>query len=166
MFAVKRIMLKGIVQVVIIAGIVLGPYAHILHADKVNPADAKAKTAGETVQVQSAQKTVIAKITIWEGFLAFRSGKALFLDARSEQDFNAGHIPKAVNIPPGKSFSMETKDPKVKSKLIIAYCHSKGCPLADDLARNVAAMGFTNIRVMSEGWEVWSQTGYPVESGR
>jgi rhodanese-related sulfurtransferase len=38
--------------------------------------------------------------------------------------------------------------------------------LSDDLAKDLAASGFTNIKVMSEGWEAWSQSGYPVESGR
>jgi rhodanese-related sulfurtransferase len=166
MVALKRILLKGFVQTIIMAGLVLGPHENVLCADKPNPAGLKAQTAGKPVQAQSAQKTVITKITIWEGFDAFRSGKALFMDARSEQDFDAGHIPKAVNIPPGKKFTMDTKDPKVKSRLIITYCHSKGCPLADDLARNIAALGFTNIKVMSEGWEAWNQSGYPVESGR
>jgi rhodanese-related sulfurtransferase len=164
MHALKRNLLKVFVQTIIMAGLVLGPHANILCADKPNPAGGKAQTAGKSVQSQSAQKTVITKITIWDGFTAFRSGKALFMDARSEQDFDLGHIPKAVNVPPGKKFTVESNNPKAKSKLIITYCQSRDCPLSDDLAKNLAASGFT--KVMTEGWEAWSQSGYPVESGR
>ena len=166
MVDVKRLLLKGAIQVIIIAVIALGPIANKIFADKLNPAKKNAQTSGKSVQNQAAQKASISKITIWEGFEAFRSGKALFMDARSEQDFNIGHIPKAVNVPPGKKFTIESKDPKAKSKLIITYCQSRDCPLSDDLAKNLAASGFTNIKVMSEGWDAWSQSGYPVESGR
>ena len=166
MVVVKRHLLKGAIQVIIIAVIALGPIANNIFADKNNPADGNEQISKKAAKSQSVQKAVISKITIWEGFEAFRSGKVLFLDARNEQDFDAGHIPKAVNIPPGKKFTVESNNPKAKSKLIITYCHSKDCPLADDLAKNIAASGFTNIKVMSEGWEAWSQSGYPVESGR
>jgi rhodanese-related sulfurtransferase len=166
MVVVKRLLLKCTIQAIVIAGIAFGPIANNLCAEELNPAKKSAQTSNQAVQSQSAQKASISKITIWEGFKAFRSGKALFMDARSEIDFSDGHIPKAVNVPPGKKFTMESKDPKVKSKLIITYCQSRDCPLADDLAKNLAASGFTNIKVMSEGWEAWSQSGYPVESGR
>ena len=166
MVVVKRHLLKVAIQVIIIAVIALGPIANNLYADKLNPAKKTAQTSGKPAQNQEAQKASISKITIWEGFEAFRSGTALFMDARNEQDFDLGHIPKAVNVPPGKKFTIESKDPKARSKLIITYCQSRDCPLSDDLAKNLAASGFVNIKVMTEGWEAWSQSGYPVESGR
>jgi rhodanese-related sulfurtransferase len=51
----------------------------------------------------------------------------LFLiDARSQQEFSQGHIPKAVNIPPEKVGSISTLLPKNKKTLIVFYCRGVG----------------------------------------
>lgn len=160
----RNLIFKGILQtlIIVMAGIIIGLAANSLRADRLVISKNDSKQP-----VQSSQKTsAITQISVWEGFKAFRSGSAIFIDARHQSDFNAGHIPHAVNIPPGKKFSMESKDPKAMSKLIITYCQSKDCPLADELTKQISAAGFTNIKVMSEGWDAWSQSGYPVESGR
>jgi rhodanese-related sulfurtransferase len=164
----RKLIFKGILQTLMIvaAGIIIGLLANTLRADRLELAKSSVKQSVQSSQ-QTGQKTsAITKINVWEGFKAFRSGSALFIDARHPADFDAGHIPHALNIPPDKNFSMETKDPKSRSKLIIIYCQSLTCPMADELATSIAANGFTNIKVMSEGWDAWSQSGYPVESGR
>jgi rhodanese-related sulfurtransferase len=164
----KKLVFKGILQALIIvaAGIIIGLAANTLRADRLELAKSNVKQPAQSSQQTGQQANAITKISVWEGFEAFRSGSAIFLDARSEYDFNVGHIPHAHNIPPGKRFTMESKNPKAKSKLIITYCQGRDCPLADELAKAISAAGFTNIKVMPEGWEAWSQSGYPVESGR
>ncbi len=164
----KQLILKGILQALIIvaAGIIIGLAANSLRADRLELAKNSVKQPAQSSQQTGQQANAIAKISIWDGFKAFRSDSAIFIDARSEYDFDAGHIPHAHNIPPGKRFNMESKNPKARSKLIIVYCQGRDCPLADELAKAIQAAGFTNIEVMPEGWEAWSQSGYPVESGR
>jgi rhodanese-related sulfurtransferase len=163
-----KIFKRGILQVLIIiaAGVIIGLAVNNLRQDKVETPQKSDIQAGQSSSQITPNSVQITKISVWEGFKAFRSGSAMFIDARHPADFDAGHIPKAVNIPPEKNFSMDSKDQKAASKLIIVYCQSRDCPLADELAKKIAQDGFTNIKVMPEGWEAWNESGYPVESGR
>jgi rhodanese-related sulfurtransferase len=164
----RKLIFKGIFQVLIIvaAGIIIGLAANSLRADRLELAKNEIKQPAQSSQQIVKKPNAIKKISVWDGFKAFQAGTAVFLDARSEYDFNAGHIPKAVNIPPKKEFNLDSDNPKARSRLIITYCQGKDCPLSDELAKILVSAGFTNVRVMTEGWEAWSQSGYPVQSGR
>lgn len=163
-----KILSKGMLQTLIIiaAGILTGLAANSLRADRLELA-----AVGPRQPVQAALQAgkgpgSVTKISIWEGFKIFRSGKALFMDARSEYDFNAGHIPKAVNVHPGKGSQSLNSFANDKKRLVVIYCQSAGCHLAEDLAKELLSNGFADLKIMTEGWEAWSQSGYPVESGR
>jgi rhodanese-related sulfurtransferase len=43
------------------------------------------------------------------------------VDVRSPEEFAAGHIPTAINIPGG--VTADIKDPPAKDKYIVVYCH-------------------------------------------
>jgi rhodanese-related sulfurtransferase len=163
-----KIFAKGILQtiIIIVAGVVIGLSVNALRQDKVEPADGITIKTGQSSAQANPNVIPITKISVWEGFKAFRSGKALFIDARSEYDYNLGHIPKAINIHPGKGDKSVKENEKDKSRLIITYCLGIDCPLAEELAKELAADGFTNVKEMPEGWEAWSMSGYPQESGR
>lgn len=164
----ERIFKRGILQVLIIiaAGVIIGLAVNTLRHDKIETAGEVAATAGQASSQITTNPVQVAKISVWEGFKSFRSGKALFIDARSEYDYNLGHIPKAINIHPGKGDKSVNAIEKDKSRLIITYCLGIDCPLAEELAKELMADGFTNVREMPEGWEAWSMSGYPQESGR
>jgi rhodanese-related sulfurtransferase len=165
---IGKILKKGILQTIIIiaAGVIIGLTVNALRQEKVEQAGEGALQTGQSEQQIKPVAVPVVKISVWEGFQAFRSGKALFIDARSEYDYNLGHIPKAINIHPGKGDKSVNTIEKDKSRLIITYCLGVDCPLAEELANELAADGFTNVREMPEGWEAWSMSGYPVESGR
>jgi 3-mercaptopyruvate sulfurtransferase SseA len=46
---------------------------------------------------------------------------------------------------------------------IIAYCDGETCNLSHDLALFLKDMGFMNVRVLVNGWTVWSKSRFPVE---
>ncbi len=55
------------------------------------------------------------------------SGKKIFLvDARSMAEFAQGHLPGAVNVPPGGNLSLTGTLPEDKSFPIVFYCRGWG----------------------------------------
>jgi rhodanese-related sulfurtransferase len=48
---------------------------------------------------------------------------------------------------------------------IITYCDGETCELSHDLALFLRDAGFTDSRVLVNGWTVWQQAGLPVGIG-
>lgn len=97
----------------------------------------------------------------------FNTGQAVFIDARSAADYQAGHIPGALNLSPHRfdewmdEFFTRT-DP---DRELIAYCHGEDCPLAKNLAQLLLEAGFENVSYLADGWGQWEVQGLPVETG-
>lgn len=99
--------------------------------------------------------------------MKFQSRKTIFLDARYPEDFKAGHIKGAVNLPYEES---EEYAPQVLPKLpkeeeIIAYCDGTECEESLLLARELRELGYEDIKVFFGGWQEWLKAGLPVETG-
>ena len=94
-----------------------------------------------------------------------RTGEALFVDARPEAYYAAGHIRGAENFP-DSTFDrwidrfLETVSP---DRTIVVYCSDPICPLARELTQKLAFAGFENLRYFPGGWEAWKRTDYPAE---
>jgi rhodanese-related sulfurtransferase len=95
-----------------------------------------------------------------------REGKAVFIDARHEEEYVQGHIPGALCIPveelkrnPGLIASVPKDVP------IVTYCSGEECELSTDLGYKIAAMGYTSVRIFFAGWLEWKQHGMPIELG-
>jgi rhodanese-related sulfurtransferase len=48
--------------------------------------------------------------------------------------------------------------------VIITYCDGESCNLSKDLALFLENLGFTNVRILVNGWTVWHDAGFPVAS--
>lgn len=92
---------------------------------------------------------------------------AVFLDARSPEDYARGHIRCAQNIP-WQSFDeyidrvFETIPDNAR---IVTYCDGEHCSLSEDLAKELLSMGYENVKVLLNGWTRWLEGGLPVEKG-
>lgn len=98
---------------------------------------------------------------------AFDSGAAIFLDARSPDDYEKGHIKGARSLPWMKFseyFDKATAD-LANDRMIITYCEGETCELSKELANALIETGFTHVRVLINGWGVWNQHRFPVEQG-
>jgi len=96
----------------------------------------------------------------------FRSQSAVFIDARSSEDYERGHIQFSHNLPfqeVDAKFMAVTSDLEPNS-LVITYCDGEKCDLSHELALFLRDAGFTNTRVLINGWTLWHQAGLPVES--
>ena len=95
----------------------------------------------------------------------FDNGNVLFVDARSQDNYEDGHIPGAVSLPVGRF------DDRIESFLnryssdqpVVTYCSGRTCEDSHDLAQFLSDAGFTNVRIFIDGFPGWKAEGYPVE---
>lgn len=90
---------------------------------------------------------------------------AVFLDARSPEDYEQGHIKGAFNLP---QENMEEKFSEVMENIppersIVVYCDGENCRSGSDLAVFLLEFGFTHVKVLVNGWSVWQENHLPVE---
>lgn len=106
-------------------------------------------------------------ISLEEAEKLFFTHAAVFIDARSAEDYAQGHIRDARSLPwqdVDLNFMTVTADLELTTA-IVTYCDGETCELSHDLALFLRDAGFTNARVLVNGWTVWQQAGLPVESG-
>jgi rhodanese-related sulfurtransferase len=99
-----------------------------------------------------------------ETYEAFRTGKGIIIDSRSEYDYQLGHIRGSVNLPL-KEFDQQRDllSTWPRDTLLITYCDGQECNSSMDLATKLAESGFTNVKFFFGGWSEWEQHGSPEE---
>ncbi|HHI93983.1 MAG TPA: metalloregulator ArsR/SmtB family transcription factor [Gammaproteobacteria bacterium] len=89
-----------------------------------------------------------------------RQGRVTVLDVRPPEEFAAGHVPGAVNIPLSElEGCLQKLDPYQE---IVAYCRGPHCVLAFDAVAQLRARGL-NARRLQDGFPEWKLAGLPVE---
>lgn len=81
------------------------------------------------------------------------------VDARYPQDFTAGHIADAINIPPNSSpeqCQIALVGVPISNRILL-YCQSNGCPYSEVVARKLIALGYSNILYFRDGWIAWEK---------
>lgn len=89
------------------------------------------------------------------------------IDARSPESFAAGHIAAATifNIPGDAAEAHLEKLELLRGSDSILYCNSLTCDLSEQLYNFMQELGFEDMRIYTEGWDGWEQTGYPTDDG-
>jgi len=91
--------------------------------------------------------------------------EAVFLDARSPEDYARGHIRCAQNIP-WQSFDeyMDRVFEMIPDNAwIVTYCDGEQCSLSEDLAKELLSMGYQKVKVLLNGWTRWLEAGLHVK---
>lgn len=104
-------------------------------------------------------------ISLEEAQKLFFTQTAVFIDARSAEDYAKGHIQGALSLPwheVDRNFLGVTQNLDVEAH-IVTYCDGETCELSHDLALFLRDAGFLNTRVLVNGWTLWQQSGLPVE---
>lgn len=82
------------------------------------------------------------------------------LDVRPQEEFNAGHVQGAINIPINElEQHLQDFDP---SQEIVAYCRGPHCILAFDAVAKLRTKGF-QARRLENGFPEWKVAGLPIE---
>ena len=93
------------------------------------------------------------------------SKKFVFVDARSRDDYDEGHIKGAVSMPVGQ-FDEKIEafmEQYLPEKAIVTYCSGRTCEDSHNLAQLLLAFGYTEIKVFIDGFPGWESEGHPIE---
>lgn len=95
----------------------------------------------------------------------FDSGNALFVDARSRDNYDDGHIPRAVSMPVGEFDNLidSFMDQHSQNQTIVTYCTGRNCEDSHTLAQLLMDFGFTDVKVFIDGFPGWEAEGHPIE---
>lgn len=89
-----------------------------------------------------------------------KDGLVTVLDVRPVEEYNAGHVPGAVNVPLSE---LENYLANLQSDHeIVAYCRGPHCILAYDAVSRLREKGF-KARRLEDGYPEWKTAGLPVE---
>ena len=104
----------------------------------------------------------------------FNSGSTVFIDSRELEEFECGTIPGSVSIP--FDYLPETIDfgsyfdsalgSIPQDKRVVIFCSGDECDLSVHLARNMQAVGYTNLAIFFGGSREWERFGLPMERRR
>lgn len=90
-----------------------------------------------------------------------KDGLVTVIDVRPAEEFEAGHLPGAINVPLSK---LEDRLCELDSNQeIVAYCRGPHCVLAFDAVEQLRKKGL-KARRLEEGYPEWKNAGLPVES--
>ena len=94
----------------------------------------------------------------------FEGKSALFVDARSVDEFEAGHIPSAISLPFEQlDDAFETLVELVESEPpLIIYCKNRDCDDGLLLAMEFQALEKTNVYYFVDGFDAWEEAGCPI----
>ena len=91
-----------------------------------------------------------------------RDGLVTVLDVRPAEEYAAGHVPGAVNVPLSELEQyLKALNPEQQ---IVAYCRGPHCVLAFDAVARFRENGL-KARRLEDGYPEWKTAGLPVETG-
>lgn len=96
-----------------------------------------------------------------------RDGLVTVLDVRPPEEYAAGHVPGAVNIPLQELENRleELTNQEGEHREIVAYCRGPHCVLAFDAVARLREKGMT-ARRLEDGYPEWKTAGLPIEENQ
>jgi len=91
------------------------------------------------------------------------AGLITVLDVRPAEEYAAGHVPGAVNIPLQEL--EERLEELGKNQEIVAYCRGPHCVLAFDAVARLREKGI-NARRLEDGYPEWKTAGLAIEENQ
>jgi rhodanese-related sulfurtransferase/DNA-binding transcriptional ArsR family regulator len=91
-----------------------------------------------------------------------KKGLVTVLDVRPPEEYAAGHLPGALNVPMEKLEGYLAKLPKKRE--IVAYCRGPYCLMSFEAVAALRKRGWKARRLVA-GFPEWKAAGLPVESG-
>jgi rhodanese-related sulfurtransferase len=99
----------------------------------------------------------------WDLNEALKNGESIVvIDARSESNFKAGHLPGARSAP-HRTMTEETTRTWDRNALYVVYCDGVGCNASTKGASKLALLGF-RVKELIGGIDWWKRDGYPIRT--
>lgn len=116
--------------------------------------------AGKIVKDFYQSNDQMEPVTMEELYQKFSHKGVVILDVRPGEEYERGHIKKAVSIPV-EELASRIKD-LPKNAEIIAYCRGPLCVYADEAVKLLRKRGY-NAKRLKEGYPDWKAMGFPAE---
>lgn len=118
------------------------------------------KTAHDLV---AAAKTRIHEIDLQEADAAIKAADVV-IDVREADEFHAGHIPGAINIPRGLLEFKLSNEPELaqRDQKLVLYCKNSG--RAALAACSLKEMGYLHVLSIQGGFEAWSAADKTIDT--
>jgi rhodanese-related sulfurtransferase/DNA-binding transcriptional ArsR family regulator len=115
----------------------------------------------EVVSAYFRRRDALEPITRAELVRRAKEGVVTVLDVRPSDEFAAGHIPEAINIPLGELARRLKEIPR--SWEVVAYCRGPYCVFSFEAVAKLRELGFKALR-LEDGYPEWKAAGLPTES--
>ena len=115
------------------------------------------------VNVPKAAEATFPRISQDDAFKLYQSGKAVFIDVRSNEQYTYGHIKNGLSIPGSQLISRFREVPPQKT--IITYCACSAEQSSGRAAADLIAHGVKNVFALKGGWGEWKAKGRPTAVG-
>jgi len=85
------------------------------------------------------------------------------IDARpKDRKYDKGHIPGAISLPDSQFEKLAAERlPADKAAPLLFYCDGLACKLSNDSAEKAIKLGYTNVKVVPEGYPGWEKAYGP-----
>jgi len=114
------------------------------------------------VACQRAESQAVTTISNQALADEIKNGKApLILDVRTPEEFQAGHIPGAVNIPHDQLASRLSELPISKSDEVVVHCEKGGRAAKAEAVLEGA--GYTKVEDLQGHMHEWRDSGLPMQ---
>jgi rhodanese-related sulfurtransferase len=106
-------------------------------------------------------------ITLEDAVAKYQSPDIIFIDSRDPEDYEYGHIKRAINIP--FDYIDDAWDAYIDSldhsRGYVVYCSGGECETSLYLGRYLFGRGFKNLTVFYGGWQEWVDNNLPIVKG-
>jgi len=88
---------------------------------------------------------------------------SVLLEALPPENYRHAHIPGALNTPPDqvRTLASELVPRKDKDMEVIVYCAGPTCHASEQVAEELTAMGYSEVRRYAGGKSDWMWAGLP-----
>lgn len=96
------------------------------------------------------------------------NSSVLILDVREPDEFAAGHLPGAINVPRGflevkADLEHHKRDERLADRGQAIACYCGGGFRSALAAKTLQEMGFSDVKSMAGGWTAWTERSLPIE---
>lgn len=137
-----------------------GDDVSLLLASLRGVAEHRAADVDKLLRTWLAHRDELDPVPAREVLARLKSGLITVLDVRPAEEFAAGHLPGAINVPVDRLESYLSKLPRRKE--VVAYCRGPYCLMSFEAIEKLRKRGFKAKR-LENGYPEWRAAGLPVE---
>jgi len=158
----------GLAILSLVAGVIINRFsAHPLPLVHQSPSERLQAELTRLVAAPPFASFPVDTVGLEEFRLGFERKDDLVIDARSSSYYQRGHVPGAINLS-RDAFAhdylrLRPSLEKAKDSSIVIYCSGGDCHDSKMVAQALTSLGFSQVRVFTEGWDAWTAAGLPTE---